>query len=52
MGRVSYKNIELDISNLNETSFGHENFIAGVAPFLCTICSSPNSFFSFHAKQS
>ena len=34
MGRVSYKNIELDISNLNETSFGHENFIAGVAPFL------------------
>ena len=34
MGRVSYRNIELDISNLNETSFGHENFIAGVAPFL------------------
>jgi methylmalonyl-CoA mutase len=34
MGRVSYKNIELDISNLNETSFGHENFIAGVTPFL------------------
>ena len=34
MGRVSFKNIELDISNLNETSFGHENFIAGTAPFL------------------
>ena len=34
MGRVSYKNIELDISDLSETSFGHENFIAGVAPFL------------------
>ena len=34
MGRVSYKNIELDISDLSETSFGHENFIAGFAPFL------------------
>ena len=34
MGRVSFKNIELDIYNLNETSFGHENFIAGTAPFL------------------
>ncbi len=34
MGRVSFKNIELEISNLNETSFGHENFIAGNAPFL------------------
>ena len=34
MGRVSYKNIELDISDLSETSFGHENFVAGVAPFL------------------
>ena len=34
MGRVSFKNIELDISNLNKTSFEHENFIAGTAPFL------------------
>ena len=34
MGRVSFKNIKLDIYNLNETSFGHENFIAGTAPFL------------------
>ena len=34
MSRRSFKNINLDIENNNETSFGHENFCAGVPPFL------------------
>lgn len=34
MSRKSFKNINLDIENNNETSFGHENFCAGVPPFL------------------
>ena len=34
MTRKSFKNINLDIENNNETLFGHENFCAGVPPFL------------------
>ena len=34
MSRKSFKNINLDIENNNETSFGHENFCAGLPPFL------------------
>tara|TARA_Y200000002_G_scaffold77879_1_gene61325 strand:+ start:1922 stop:3988 length:2067 start_codon:yes stop_codon:yes gene_type:complete len=34
MNRKSFKNINLNFENNNETSYGHENFCAGIPPFL------------------
>ena len=34
MNRKSFKNINLNFENNNETSYGHENFYAGIPPFL------------------
>jgi methylmalonyl-CoA mutase len=34
MSRKSFKNIELNFQNLKETDFGHENFYAGIPPYL------------------
>ena len=34
MSRKSFKNIELNFQNLKETKFGHENFYAGIPPYL------------------
>jgi methylmalonyl-CoA mutase len=34
MSRKSFKNIDLNFLNLKETEFGHENFYAGIPPYL------------------
>jgi len=34
MNRFSFKNIDLNFQNLKETEFGHENFYAGIPPYL------------------
>jgi len=34
MSRKSFKNIDLNFQNLKETEFGHENFYAGIPPYL------------------
>ena len=34
MSRKSFKNIDLNFQNLTETEFGHENFYAGIPPYL------------------
>jgi len=34
MNRNSFKNIDLNFQNLKETEFGHENFYAGIPPYL------------------
>jgi len=34
MNRKSFKNIDLNFQNLKETEFGHENFYAGIPPYL------------------
>ena len=34
MNRKSFKNINLNFENNNETSYGHENFYAGIPAFL------------------
>ena len=34
MSRKSFKNIDLNFQNVTETDFGHENFYAGIPPYL------------------
>ena len=34
MNRKSFKNIDFNFLNLKETEFGHENFYAGIPPYL------------------
>ena len=34
MSRKSFKNIDLNFQNVKETEFGHENFYAGIPPYL------------------